>query len=63
MNIEQRTMFCNVIARFQSEYPKREIHLVGSMVYIDGEIAFNTDGYNLLYCLTMLCRELKDELI
>lgn len=68
MSIEEKNVFCNVIEKFMEQYPERSINLVGGrngdeFLTVDGEIKFNTTGYNLLYNLQRLCNELKDELI
>lgn len=51
---------------FQGKYPHRNISIVhsgyGDLVQVDGEIKFNTEGYNLLYNLSRLTKALADEL-
>lgn len=48
---------------FQGAYPKRNIRMEGSLVYIDGECKFNIEGYNLLYNMQRLTKCLEDELL
>jgi hypothetical protein len=48
---------------FQGAYPKRNIRMEGSLVYIDGGCKFNIEGYNLLYNLQRLVKCLEDELL
>ena len=47
---------------FQSAYPKRNIQLVDTLVYVDGECKFNIEGYNLLYNMQRLIECLEGEL-
>lgn len=60
--MEPNKIFQQVLNYFAGEYPHRNIHLQGTLIYIDDEAKINIDGYNLLYCLTLLCQELKEEL-
>lgn len=53
-------MFMEVFTNFQRRFKGLEI--VGTLVYYNGELQFNTEGFNLLYNLTKLCELLKDEL-
>lgn len=39
------------------------LEMRGTLVYYNGEVAFNTDGYNLLYNLKRLCNLLDAELL
>lgn len=48
---------------FQNAYPKRNIQLVGTLVYVDGECKFNIEGYNLLYNMQRLVACLEGELL
>lgn len=48
---------------FQSTYPKRNIQLVDTLVYVDGECKFNIEGYNLLYNMQRLVNCLEGELL
>ena len=61
------TLFNEVVATFQSQYPNRDIRIVEShgnrIVCIDGQPNFCITGYNLLHNLQRLTEALKDELI
>ena len=68
---EEKEIFDNVLKHFQKKYPSSNITCIGSLitvkVYVRNEgyfvnKTFNTDGYNLLYCLTELTNLLRDEL-
>jgi len=48
---------------FQNAYPKRNIQLVDTLVYVDGECKFNIEGYNLLYNMQRLVNCLEGELL
>ena len=43
-------------------YPHRDIKMVGTLVYIDGECYFNTNGFILLYNIKRLADALEEEL-
>ena len=43
-------------------YPHRDIKMDGTLVYIDGESRFSTDGYSLLYNIKRLADAIEDEL-
>lgn len=58
--MSENEMFMEVFTNFQSRFKGLEI--VGTLVYYNGELQFNTEGFNLLYNLTKLCELLKDEL-
>lgn len=62
-NARQKDLFEAVFEELKKEYPHRNLELVGGMVYIDGEPAFNTTGYSLLYNLQRLTIKLQGELI
>jgi hypothetical protein len=62
-NLTAREIFRINLEFFQGAYPKRNIELNGSLVYIDGECKFNIEGYNLLYNLQRLTKCLQDELL
>lgn len=51
----------------RSAYPHRDISIVhsvyGDLVYVDGQIKFNTEGYCLLYNLQRLVECLEGELL
>lgn len=67
MTNEEKSIFASVLAKFREQFPDKNINLVGEygdeLVTIDGEVKFNTTGYNLLYNLYRLCECLKNELI
>ena len=54
-------LFREVFASLQAQYEGLELR--GSLVYYNGTIAFNIEGYNLLYNLTRLCSTLERELL
>lgn len=54
-------LFLNVLKQFKQTYGNLAIK--GSLVYLNGECMFNTEGYNLLYNLTRLCDILKEEML
>lgn len=58
--MSENEMFMEVFTNFQRRFKGLEI--VGTLVYYNGELQFNTEGFNLLYNLTKLCELLKDEL-
>ena len=55
-------LFQEVIDRMGETYPHRDIKMVGTLVYIDGESRFSTDGYSLLYNIKRLADAIEDEL-
>lgn len=59
----EKEAFIEILLIFQHKYPHRHIEMNGTIVNIDGEDKFNTDGYNLLYNLKRLCDCLEDELL
>lgn len=65
--MNDKQLFNEVLERFQQQYGF-EVERPYNDGYIelikDGDVlgGMNTDGYNLLYNLTRLCRTLKDEL-
>ena len=56
-------LFREVLNRMAETYPHRDIKMVGTLVYIDGESRFNTDGYRFLYNIKRLADALEQELI
>ncbi len=58
----EKEIFMQVLATFQRQYPSRKIELDYNLIYIDGEVKFNIEGYCLLYNLKRLCDCLEDEL-
>lgn len=65
--MNDKQLFNEVLERLQQQYDF-EVERPYNDGYIelikDGDVlgGMNTDGYNLLYNLTRLCRTLKDEL-
>lgn len=59
--MDDKALFDEVFGAFQSKYDGLEKR--GTLVWYNGRIAFNTDGYNLLYNLTRLCNLLNEELL
>ena len=55
-------IFQEVLNRLAETYPHREIKMVGTLVYIDDESRFSTDGYRLLYNIKRLADAIEDEL-
>lgn len=53
-------LFKDVFAHFQSIY--KGLELKGTLVYLNGELKFNVEGYNLLRNLTELCDIIQYEL-
>lgn len=49
-----RELFNEVFNNFRSRYPNTNLEMVGTMVYLNGEARFNTDGFNLAYNLHRL---------
>ena len=49
-----RELFNEVFNNFRSHYPNTNLEMVGTMVYLNGEARFNTDGFNLAYNLHRL---------
>lgn len=61
--MEDKQLFNEVLNNFSEKYPKRNIKKVGTLIYIDDECKFNTDGFNILYNIKRLCDAIEDELI
>ena len=55
-------LFQEVLARMAETYPHRDIKMVGTLVYIDGESRFSTNGYRLLYNIKRLVDAIENEL-
>ena len=55
-------LFQKVLDRMAETYPHRDIKMLGTLVYIDGEGRFSTDGYRLLYNIKRLADAIEDEL-
>ena len=62
-DLTAREIFQISLEFFQGAYPKRNIQMNGTLVYVDGECKFNIEGYNLLYNLQRLTKCLQDELL
>ena len=62
-DLTAREIFLINFEFFKGAYPHLDLVMRDSIVYLNGEALFNTEGYNLLYNLTRLCNNLKDELI
>lgn len=63
MTFTEKHIFDDVLEQFQIQYPHRNIkYSYETCIEVDGELEFNTDGYNLLYNLKRLCDVLQDEL-
>ena len=60
--MEEKALFKQTFDYFKLKYPERKMKLEGTLVYIDNDVAFNIDGYSLLYNLMRLCDVLKEEL-
>lgn len=58
-----KELFRAVLDRLNEQYPHANVGMDGTMVTMNGEIEFNTDGYNLLYNLMRLCDTFNEELI
>ena len=56
-------LFQEVLDRMAETYPHRDIKMDGTLVYIDGENRFSTDGYRLLYNIKRLAEAIEDELL
>ena len=56
-------LFKEVLNRMAETYPHRDIKMVDTLVYIDGESRFSTDGYSLLYNIKRLVDAIEDELL
>lgn len=63
MIMSDRELFKTVFDRFAESYPRRDLKMQGTLVYVDGQCKFNTDGFNLLYNLLRLCECLEKELL
>lgn len=61
--MNDKELFREVLNRMAETYPHRDIKMVGTLVYIDGESRFNNDGYNLLFNIKRLADALEDELM
>lgn len=57
------TLFNSIFAGFQEKYPNTDIYMIGTLVYLNGDCIFNTDGFSLLYNLKRLCDALCRELL
>lgn len=49
-----RELFNEVFDNFQARYPNSHIEMKGTLIYLNGEVRFNTDGFNLAYNLHRL---------
>lgn len=63
VDLTAREIFEINLEFFQNAYPKRNIQLVDTLVYVDGECKFNIEGYNLLYNMQRLVKCLEGELL
>lgn len=67
MTPEEAAIFDGVMDYFKAKYPDRRIQYEyeygDKFVSVDGSIKFNIVGYNLLYCLSLLCNVLEKELL
>lgn len=62
IDMNDKKLFREVLNQMAETYPQRDIKMVDTLVYIDGESRFNTDGYRLLYNIKRLADALEDEL-
>ena len=62
MIAKETKIFKELLEHFQEKYPHRQIKMMGYLISVDGEYVCNTDGYNLLYCVTKLTEALACEL-
>ena len=60
--MKDKELFKEVLDRMAETYPHRDIKMIGTLVYIDGESRFSTDGYSLLYNIKRLADAIEDEL-
>ena len=60
--MNDKELFREVLNNLTERYPHVNVAMDGTMVMKDGEIAFNTDGWSLLYNLTRLCNTFKEEI-
>ena len=60
--MNDKELFRKVLDRMAETYPHRDIKMIGTLVYIDGESRFSTDGYRLLYNIKRLANAIEDEL-
>lgn len=60
--MDDKELFREVLNRMAETYPHRDIKMVGTLVYIDGECYFNTNGFILLYNIKRLADALEEEL-
>lgn len=58
--MSDKEIFMEVFTNLQRRY--NGLEMVGTIVYYNGEMQFNTDGFILLYNLARLCELLKEEL-
>ena len=56
--MEDTKLFIEVYNRLKSRH--RKLDMSGTLVYWDGEVAFNIDGYNLGYNVYRLGKLLND---
>ncbi|WQJ53505.1 MAG: hypothetical protein [Wendovervirus sonii] len=61
--MEDKEIFKILLDRLSIRYSARNIKMLGTIVYVDGEARFNTEGFNLLYNTQRLVNCIKDELI
>lgn len=67
-DMNEQKLFALIFEHFQNKYGHANLEMVNpygpkrTIVSMNGEMIFNTDGYNLLYNLTRLCDALKEEL-
>ena len=60
--MNDKELFRKVLDRMAETYPHRDIKMIGTLVYIDGESRFSTDGYRLLYNIKRFADAIEDEL-
>lgn len=60
--MDDKELFREVLNRMAETYPHRDIKMVGTLVYIDGECYFNINGFILLYNIKRLADALEEEL-
>ena len=60
--MNDKELFLKVLDCMAETYPHRDIKMLGTLVYIDGESRFSTDGYRLLYNIKRLVDAIEDEL-
>lgn len=59
--MSDKELFQVVFDHFASMYDG--LSMSGTMVYYQGQLAFNTDGFSALYNITSLCDILRDEML